>query len=116
MDIFSNLIESLENCVAACNNCAAACLDEDNVQALTECIKLDLDCGDICQVALKLLIRDTNYAINIVEICKNICAECAAECEKHSHDHCQLCAKACRRCESHCRNFLNSITETVSDT
>ena len=111
MDVYSELVESLENCVASCNNCASSCLDEENVQEMTACIKLDLDCGDVCHMALKLLARDSNHAVSVVQLCMGICAECAAECEKHDHDHCQLCAEACRRCEEHCRNYLEQMAE-----
>lgn len=111
MDVYSELVESLENCVAACNNCASSCLDEGDIQRLTACIKLDLDCADACHIALKLLARDSNHAISVVELCMDICAECAAECEKHEHDHCRLCAKSCRRCEDRCRRYLDQVAE-----
>ena len=104
----SKLIESLENCVTACNHCASSCLREDNVEAMTGCIALDLDCADICNTTLKLLARNGgNINIRMIEICRDTCAECAEECEKHGHEHCQQCARACRRCEEHCRNYLN---------
>lgn len=111
MDVYSQLVESLENCIAACNNCAASCLDEDNVQAMINCIKLDLDCADVCQIALKLLARDSRHANSVIELCKEICEECAAECENHEYDHCQQCANACRRCEDRCRNYLEQVSE-----
>ncbi len=114
MEVYSELVESLEDCVAACNNCAASCLAEDSVQEMTDCIKLDLDCADICHMALKLLARDSGHAITVVELCKNICAECAVECEKHEHDHCQQCANACRRCENRCRNYLTKVSQPES--
>lgn len=113
MEIYSELIESLENCVASCNNCAASCLGEDNVKALAGCIRLNLDCADTCHLALKLMARDSNHAASVVELCKDICSECAAECEKHEHDHCQLCANACLRCADHCTNYLDQVEQPV---
>lgn len=114
MDVYSELVESLENCVAACNNCASSCLNEDNVRSMAECIKLNLDCADACHLTLKLLARDSNHAMAVVELCKDICAECAAECEKHEQDHCRQCAKACQRCEMNCNNYISQVTETVT--
>lgn len=111
MDIRSELIESLEKCVTACNHCAASCLDEENVKAMADCIKLDLDCADVCQMTLKLLVRDNTSAITIVQFCSDICAECASECEKHEHDHCQQCAEACRNCEEKCKTYLDRVAE-----
>lgn len=114
MDVYSELVESLEDCVAACNNCAASCLNEDDVQMMTECIKLDLDCADTCNLTLKLLARDSHHKMSIVEICKEICNECAAECQKHNHEHCKQCATACERCAEKCGNYLEYRTREVA--
>lgn len=111
MEIYSDLIESLENCVASCNNCAASCLREENVKALAICIKLNLDCADACHLAFKLLARDSNHAVSVVELCKNLCRECAEECEKHDHDHCQLCAKACTKCANQSKNYIDQVVQ-----
>ena len=74
MGTYSELVESLEKCVEACSNCAASCLNEEDVQTMTTCIKLDLDCADACQLALNLLARNSNHAKSAVEFCKYICA------------------------------------------
>ena len=44
------LIAALNNCVTECNHCATACLDEQDVKMLSKCIKLDIDCADICKI------------------------------------------------------------------
>ena len=107
MDKDNVLIESLQNCAAACEQCADACLDEDNVESMIACIRLDRDCADICNTAARLLSRNTDANIALIELCKDICGQCAKECESHDHEHCQRCAHACRRCEEQCRNYLN---------
>ena len=101
------LIESLQNCVAACEQCSDACLDEDNVESMVDCIRLDRDCADICNTAARLLSRNSDVNVELIELCERICGECARECENHDHEHCQQCAKACRRCEEHCREYMN---------
>lgn len=112
MDVYSELVESLESCVAACNNCAASCLNENEVQSMTECIKIDLDCADVCHLTLKLLARDSKHVASAVELCKNICEECAVECKKHEHDHCQICAEKCRQCANDCSKYLDKVPES----
>lgn len=102
------LIESLQHCISACNYCAASCLEEDNVQSMTTCIALDLDCADVCTLVLKKLARNSEKNImRLIEICLDTCVECAEECEEHDHDHCRKCAEACRRCADHCRDYIN---------
>jgi len=111
MEVYSQLVESLENCDALCNNCVTSSLDEDNIQPLSACIKLSIDCADICHLALKLLTRDSSHTVSAVELCMTICGECAAECEKHDYDQCRLSTRACRQCESHCRIYLEQVAE-----
>lgn len=112
MDVYSELVESLENCDAVCNNCAVSSLNEKDSRALTNCIKLNLDCADVCHLALRQLARNSKYAVLIVEICMKICAECAEECKKYDNDQCRLSTGACRRCENHCRNYLVQVAES----
>ncbi len=47
----STLVECIEacfDCAQACTACTDACLGEEDVQMLARCIRLDLDCADVC--------------------------------------------------------------------
>ena len=37
------LIQALNNRASECNNCSIACFDDDNIQIMTNCIKVDMD-------------------------------------------------------------------------
>lgn len=105
-------IDALQDCVQACTACADACLGEDGVADLVRCIRLDLDCADVCAATAKVMTRQTAYAPPIsralVEAARTACATCAAECEQHAghHEHCRVCAGACRRAEQACSRLL----------
>ena len=47
-DALIKCIELCYTCAQVCTSCADACLAEENVQILTQCIRLNLDCADIC--------------------------------------------------------------------
>ena len=99
------LIEALEKCAATCNHCSTACLDEPDVSMMARCIKLDMDCAQICQLAASFVARGSEHAQHILNECAEICEACAEECEKHSHmDHCRQCAEACRHCAEVCHS------------
>ena len=99
------LIDALANCAAECNHCATACLDEQDVKMLARCIKLDIDCSEICQLAASYVSRGSEHAQRILNECAEICEACAEECEKHSHmDHCRRCAEVCRSCAELCHS------------
>ena len=98
------VIDALNKCIAACNHCTTACLEEENVQMLTSCIKLDIDCAAICTLTASFLGRGSEHGKHLMKECIEVCNACADECEKHAHhhDHCKQCAAACRACVAAC--------------
>ncbi|MGJ7908032.1 four-helix bundle copper-binding protein [Actinopolyspora sp. H202] len=114
-EILSACIEACVECAQACTTCADACLSEEGLQNLRRCVRLDLDCADICEVTGRVLSRQTAYdaptSKGQLEACRESCATCAKECESHAetHEHCRLCAEACRRCERACEQLLQAM-------
>ncbi|MGO4927902.1 four-helix bundle copper-binding protein [Fundicoccus sp. Sow4_F4] len=103
------LVSKVAACQKACNFCFDACLKEDHVQMMTECIRSDRECADLCGVVLTFAQRDSKVLPEIVAACAKACQLCAEECEQHDHDHCQECARACRKCEAACHEFLATV-------
>jgi len=100
------LIQALTECAAACNHCASACLDQEDVEMMAECIKLDIDCAEICSLLAAFIARNSDYANDLLEPCITICNACAGECAQHKNDHCKSCAEACRKCAVECEHAL----------
>jgi hypothetical protein len=98
-----SLIRTLSECAAVCNHCASACLEEPDIKMLKDCIKLDIDCAEVCLLTMKLLARNSQHAEHLLKECTEICNACAEECEKHGHmEHCRECAETCRACAEAC--------------
>lgn len=114
-DRLARVVDALAECATTCTQCADACLGEDDPAAMVRCIRLDLDCADICTVASRVLARQTEYDPEItrtqLEACIAACRACGEECGSHGEhmDHCRVCAESCRRCEQACRELLESI-------
>jgi hypothetical protein len=99
----SELISTLAECAAACNHCSTACLEEKDVQKMVQCIRLDMDCAQICEVTAAFIARNSDQAKHLIKECAEICSKCAKECEKHSDmEHCKVCADLCKKCEEMC--------------
>ena len=98
------LIAVLYKCALASNYCAASCLDEEDVKMMKDCIRLDMDCAQICSLTAALLARDSEHGEHLLKECAEVCGLCAAECEKHADkmEHCKECAAACMECEAIC--------------
>jgi hypothetical protein len=93
------LINMLNDCAIACSQCAIACLNEENIRMMVPCIKLNIDCADICHLTASLLSRDSEQSHYLLAECGEVCKKCADECEKHRDmEHCEICAEACYKC------------------
>jgi hypothetical protein len=105
-------IDALSDCAQACIADADADLREQDLAEMVKCIRLCLDCTDVCTATLGVVSRQTHADAAVtrplLEACIAICKSCGDECERHSrhHAHCRVCAEACRRCEQACRELL----------
>jgi hypothetical protein len=116
LDVLAAAIDAMSDCAQACAADNAADLGEDNLAEMVRCIRLCLDCADICNAAQAVTSRLVDYDPAVVrpllESCVVICGSCGDECERHAAmmAHCRVCAEACRRCEQACRALLDALT------
>jgi hypothetical protein len=107
-------IDAMTDCAQACITDTDADLGEQNVTEMIRCIRLCLDCADVCTAAAGVASRPAGYDADVtkplLQACVAICKSCGDECERHAHmPHCQVCAEACRRCEQACRELLDAL-------
>jgi hypothetical protein len=113
----AGVIDELVACAQTCTACADACLGEhEHLGDLVRCIRLNLDCADVCEATARVLSRQTAFepelARRLVEACAEACRVCGDECERHASmgmEHCRICAEACRRCERACRDAMSQL-------
>jgi len=111
-DALAHCIGACVICATTCAACADACLAEEMEHDLTDCIRMNLDCADICRATAQSLVRQTQPDWSLLylqtDACRAACATCAAICEHHAemHEHCRICAEACRQCEEACDKLL----------
>jgi len=114
--VLAATIDALNDCGQACTADADADLREHNLPDLVTCIRLCLDCADVCAATVNVTSRQTAYdpAVTkpLLEACAATCKSCGDECERHArmHAHCRVCLEACRRCEQACRDLLAALT------
>ena len=107
-------IDAMSDCAQACRADNDADLSERDVTEMVRCIRLCMDCTDICTAAAAVVSRPANYdpdvARPLLQACAAICKSCGDECQRHAHmPHCRICAEACRRCEQSCRELLAAL-------
>ena len=114
-DLLAGAIDALSDCAQACIADADDDLSEQNIAEMVKCIRLCLDCADVCTATLGVTSRQTEYDANVtrslLEACVAACRSCGDECERHAqmHEHCRVCAEACRRCEQACRQLVAAM-------
>lgn len=110
-------IEACHDCAESCTQCADDCLGEEGVEELTTCIRLNLDCADVCAATGRVVSRQTGSDANVTSAvllaCIASCRSCGEECERHAQhmEHCKVCAEECRRCEQACQELLAAIPQ-----
>ncbi len=111
--VLAAAIEALIDCAQACTGDVDADLSEQNLAEMVTCIRLCLNCADVCTASAGVVSRQAEYDASVarplLEACVAICKSCGDECERHAphHAHCRVCAQACRRCEQACRELLD---------
>lgn len=108
---FRSCIQACYDCADACDRCTVACLTEPDAGKLARCIRLNMDCAQICRLAAACMARDSEMVDVIWEICAQACETCAEECAQHTMEHCRLCAEACRHCADECRLMIADLTK-----
>ena len=114
-DRLAQAIEVLVDCATTCTQCADACLSESDPSEMVRCIRLDLDCADICTATSRVLARQSEYDADVttavVEACRTVCRRCAEECQQHAGamEHCRICAEVCHTCADTCEQLLEPL-------
>jgi hypothetical protein len=114
LEMLAACIRECFECAQACTLCADACLGEQDVHRLLICIRMNLNCADICEATGRVLARSTalewGVLFNQLQACLAACQHCALECERHAHhEHCVVCFQACRRCEKACLDLFSTL-------
>jgi uncharacterized membrane protein len=114
-DVLAAAIDAVSDCAQACVADTDADLSEHNLAEMVRCIRLCLNCTDVCTATAGVISRpaayDADVAKPLLQACVAICRSCGDECERHAqhHAHCRVCAEACRRCEQACRDLLSAL-------
>ncbi|EPY2276410.1 four-helix bundle copper-binding protein [Clostridium sporogenes] len=106
-DKFQKCIDECNRCAQACYECFKACLDEPDVGARKNCIKILVECAQMCEMSSGIMSMNGQFAKEHCQLCATICDKCAQECEMFKDDHCQKCAQECHTCANECRNMAN---------
>lgn len=108
-------IDAAYDCAQTCTSCADACLAEPMVTDLRQCIRLNMDCADVCAATAGISSRRTGSNEEVIrrmlDTCITACRLCGDECTRHAsqHEHCRVCAESCRACERACQEALRTM-------
>jgi Domain of Unknown Function (DUF326) len=114
-ELLAATIDVISDCAQACTADADANLSEHNLTDMVKCIRLCLDCADICTATLRVVSRQTARDVGVTKAlltaCAAACGSCGDECERHAqmHAHCRVCGESCRRCEQACLRLLDAL-------
>ncbi len=100
---YQNCIDACADSIVACKNCANEDLQEEDVEMLVRCVRLNHDGAAVSILAMQAMASNSEFVKQICSLCAEICNVCADECEKYTHmEHCKICAEVCRKCAVEC--------------
>ena len=70
-DALIRCIEECYSCAQTCTSCADACLAEEMVKELTQCVRLNLDCADVCNITGRIATRRTGSDDELIRRCSS---------------------------------------------
>jgi hypothetical protein len=121
-DLRARALERLMQCATVCTSCADACMAEGEVGGLRRCVRLDLDCADLCRTTATILARQSETDPSVlratIQACLIACRSCGEECRSHAdmHPHCRVCAEVCELCARVCDELLRDLATPVGGT
>jgi hypothetical protein len=62
------------DCIASCTACADDCLSERDMSELVRCVRLDLDCSDVCEATVRVVSRQTMPDLGVIRTTVQACA------------------------------------------
>lgn len=97
---YAPVIEKCEACADAADACIHACMHD--VQDLSRCLSLCIDCAQMNRLLAGALSRNSEHAQELCALCADICQTCANECARHQAEVMARCAHACDVCAQAC--------------
>ena len=69
---YQDCIDACYLCAAACDNCAASCLNEENLDMMRDCIRLDMQCANLCRLSAQFMALNSESAKKLCTVCAEI--------------------------------------------
>ena len=106
-------VDECSACHELCTECVPHCLSLGGAHAAPDHIRELLDCARLCAVSVELMLRQSDFQVDVCDICAEACDLCAESCDPLAGDDdmMQRCADQCRRCADACRAMTASMTE-----
>ncbi len=105
-------IDACHKCAESCDHCTVSCLNEKDIEAMRQCIKLNLDAAAIARLAASYMANDSLFIKDMCGLCAKVCQACSRECARHAVAYCQECAAACRECAQACKSVAGGFQST----
>ncbi len=110
---FDQLLDVLERCMTACEACASENLKVENGISLQRCIRLTLDCGELCGFTARFVARESEFKDILLKQCALVCKACEDECRRHENAASQQCADVCHECHLACALVTSPTTRPL---
>jgi hypothetical protein len=102
------LIQTITQCAKHCSSCAGTCLQEAAISEHADCIRICLECAEVCHSTTLLLVMNSSFSDQALQLCRDICLACMKICSDIPEEHCQQCATACKETAEQCEAVVQA--------
>lgn|SRR3989338_862887 len=103
-------IDSCMLCWRDCNEVAETCLNRGNEYAVQGHVDILRTCARVCALSAELMLRNSEFASDLCELCSKIADKCAESCSNFEDKFMKDCAEVCKETAESCRNMADSIS------
>lgn len=110
-----NCIRACRECAAACLRSAVACMQENDSDAMLNCIADDLDCAEMCILTIHAILRHHENLSAFYQMCADTCHNISLESADRVLEMCQFSADRRARCADACREMFVSAVPVLEE-
>lgn len=100
------LLNYIYECQTKCKSCFNRCLEEQSLDVMRKCLKLTVECANVCELTASSIMFEGDFSPEMLEICISSCEACRIECSTHNNIYCAECAAMCGECSEACRKYI----------
>lgn len=105
--LIEKCVDDCLSCYRECSTCLTHCISLGGDHVESKHLNLMMECAEVCRTSVELMLRQSQFSMEMCELCAKVCDACAESCSSIDADDSMMekCAQVCRQCAESCREM-----------